>query len=111
MARKPWEIPITYNDDRFDDAADAAPAEPADVVDADAPGEREAAEVEALLSREERPPHDAYDGIDDVPVDYANGPHQEEFGVDDGQFDTPDDDPVPYENGAHDDEFGFDDEE
>jgi hypothetical protein len=108
MARKPWEIPIEYRDERFDDPPATSKdrvAEPPDEDDA-----RDSRDVEELLSRGE-PEERKYDCNDTTPVDYGKGPHDKEFGVDEKDFDAPDDAPVPYENGEHDDEYGFDEED
>lgn len=111
MPRKPWEIPIEYNDPRWDEAS---PAESSSGQlshnETDEGDEREERDIEALLKRETRNPS-GYECNDTTPLNYSKGPHQDEFGVDEKDFEAPDDDPVPYGNGEHEDEFGFDDEE
>ena len=106
--RKPWEIPIQYNDDRFAD-----PAKP-DIppVHFDLPREeRTAAEIDELLRRPDRAGRE-YECKDTTPVNYAKGPHDEEFGVDDHDFDSSaDNPPLDYAQGPHDNEFGVDDDE
>lgn len=104
MARKPWEIPVIYNEDRFDDPPGRV------VVPPEEEDDRDVRDVESLINREEHQER-TYDCNDTTPLDYTSGPHDKEFGVDEKEFDAPDDAPVPYANGEHDDEFGFDEEE
>ena len=113
MSRKPWETPITYNDDRWEEPkqaenlAAAAASGSDEGVDEDA---RSANDVEELLHRAPREGHD-YECTDTTPIDYTKGPHDTEFGVDEKDFDPgAENPPVPYDNGPHDDEFGVDDE-
>ena len=86
MPRKPWEIPVQYNDDRWpepsnapDRSAAASPQGRDD--DADYHDERD---IEELLSRPAREPNDNdYECNDTTPVNYANGPHDRDFEDDD----------------------------
>jgi hypothetical protein len=116
MSRKPWETPISYNDDRWREpkaaehlaaaAAAGKPLFPDDDIEA-----RDASDVEELLRRPDRQGDREYECNDTTPIDYAKGPHDEEFGVDEKEFDGgAENPPVDYGSGPHDDEFGLDDE-
>lgn len=107
MSRKPWQTPVIYNEDRFDDKADTPAASEFD-EDGD---ERDASDVEELLCRPDEKGGRTYECNDSTPLNYGKGPHEEEFGVDESEFDAPDDNPVDYRNGPHEDEFGDDDED
>lgn len=120
MSRKPWEVPVQYNDDRWDEDPPASQkgdgfgrrhgSDVDDEVDADA-DERDGRDIDELLARPDQRNDKEYECTDTTPVDYNKGPHDDEFGVDDSDFDTPDDHPVPYANQPHDDVFGLDDED
>lgn len=74
--RKPWEIPISYNEDRWEQpiVADA-------VTDDDDQDERDINEVEAMIRRGPRDrPLDSFKSTDTTPLDYAKGPSDEEYG-------------------------------
>lgn len=105
--RKPWEIPIQYTDDRFVEptptSAGRDESRPVEDLDAD--------DIEERLRRPDVKEEREYECNDTTPINYAKGPHDDEFGVDGNAFDAPDDVPLDYENGPHDDEFGEDDEE
>lgn len=102
--RKPWEIPMQYNDDRFEPSP--SPLDRPREVD-DPVGERDARDVEELISRAPRDRPGVGGSNDATPLDYGRGPHDDEFGVDDDEgSDGSDDVPVPYENGPHDNDFG-----
>ena len=114
--RKPWEIPIQYNDDRFIEASPVHerndPSPTSDDFD-DEDG-RSARDIDAILNRESTADDwgdREYECKDTTPIDYAKGEHDDEFGVDDREFDATDDVPVPYENQPHDEEFGVPDDE
>jgi hypothetical protein len=107
MARRPWETPIEYTDDRFEEASPSH-VSPRPTADDDL-DERGPREIEDLLNREPRA-EKSYECNDSSPLDYTKGPHDEVFGVDESQFDAPDADPVPYDKGPHYEELGLDDE-
>ena len=110
MSRKPWETSIEYNSsDRWGEPSRAvSPA--SDIVQGD-DDERDGRDIDEILNRAPREERD-YECTDTTPINYSKGPHDEEFGVDEKDF-NPDAEnpPVPYENGPHDDEFGVDDED
>lgn len=96
--RKPWEEPIIYNDDRFDDSR--GPAEEirppnGHKAPEEEPDERDGSEVDELARRSsDDRTEPAYECNDTTPIDYSNGPHEEEFGVED---DEPDFEPLDGE--------------
>ena len=109
--RKPWQIPISYNDDRFvEEQSDRSHTTTSglsgngDMRDAD--------EVEELLRRPDSRDEREYECKDTTPVNYAKGPHDEEFGVDENDFDAGIENPrIVYERGPHEEAFGVDDDE
>ena len=115
--RKPWETPVVYNEDRWDEpkqvegmAANVASRGASDNGDV-----RDASEIEEILRRPDRNEEEReYECNDTTPINYKKGPHDEEFGVEDHDFDDgAENPPLQYDQGPHDDEFGVeeDDEE
>lgn len=82
MARKPWEIPTEYNDDRFDDDPPARHAPPVDPAEWEPGGSDGDGEVFGIDEGDEP----RFSSLDDEPMDYSRGPHDREFGVDDDDF-------------------------
>ena len=94
MPRKPWQIPLIYNEDRWPDPEPSAlpnhllgvpigrtPDDTDDVTkDASEDDTKDASEVEEILRREDRPDR-VYECNDTTPIDYNKGPHDDEFGV------------------------------
>lgn len=108
MARPPWMIPVVYTEDRFDDDELGVPGGPVE-FDVD---ERDASEIEELLSRPDRQEDDRHYECNDVsPVNYNRGPHDEEFGVDANEWDDDDPNPIDYSNGPSELEFGVEDDD
>lgn len=108
MPRKPWEIPITYNDDRF-----AEPAKGVTHHSSDPEGdedERDERDVDALLNRESKDVA-VNKTNDETPLNYNRGPHDEELDVSDSDFESLDEEPINYARGEHDDEVGLDDDD
>jgi hypothetical protein len=119
MSRKPWEIPVIYNDDRWlepgpgdrnDSSGNPNPGfrEPSDDGSDDANG-RDVGDVEELLRRPDDPDRHGNKTTDNTPLNYGRGPHDDEFGVDEDE--SPDQVPVNYDSQPHDDEFGLDDDD
>lgn len=113
--RKPWEIPIQYVEDRFVERTKEESPQPFphykehnDDVD-----ERDETDVEELLRRPDRAPDEReYACNDTTPINYTKGPHDEEFGVEETDFDeAAENPPVNYSQGPHDEEFGVEDDE
>jgi hypothetical protein len=103
MSRKPWEIPFRYDEPAFDPPAPAARAEP--------PGVREDDPFERLADRGERPER-VYECHDATPIDYARGPHDDEYDCSlAGGERAGDREPLDYGRGPHGDEFGVDDDD
>ena len=108
---------MQYNDDRWvETGASAAPASPSagdhDPSTHDHEDERDARDVDELLNRPDDHEEKVYECTDTTPINYDKGPHDDEFGVDEKDFDDEALNPaVPYENGPHDDELGLTDEE
>src|SRR5215218_5175066 len=106
--------PPQYNDDRWEDprkaesmAADAVNRGPGDNGE-----ERSERDIEELLNRPDEREERVYECNDTTPINYAKGPHDEEFGVDDKEFDGPDRDPMPYHRGpADEEEFGVEEDD
>ena len=112
--RKPWEIPISYNDDRWVEPkrAEGVAENPVSRGASDNGDERDAGDIETILRRPDRVHEDReYECNDVTPINYGKGPHDEELGVDDHDFDEPDTVPVDYDRGPHEDEFGVDDDD
>jgi hypothetical protein len=121
MSRKPWEIQVQYNDDRWNEpqqaevqAARAVSSESTDDADGRDEGDvgqspRGFADVEQLLRRTDDPDRHGNKTTDNTPLNYGRGPHDEEFGVDEDE--SPDQEPVHYDSQPHDDEFGVDDDD
>lgn len=106
--RKPWEIPISYNDERFvEPSKETGETQEANRVVNELDGD----DVDALIRRPDDQSERSYECVDMTPINYGNGPHEEVFGVDESEFDSPDDVPVPYDNGPTDEEFGVDDDD
>jgi hypothetical protein len=111
MSLPPWRQPLIYNDDRWAEPkqAENMAAHAASGQDDD-PDVRDAGEVEEMLRRPASDGDRTYECNDTTPVDYTRGPHDEEFGVEEKEFDSTDDAPLDYENGPHDQEFGDDED-
>ena len=114
--RKPWEIPVVYNEDRWESSTAQsqhdAPPPPPKFGPTDNGDERDADDVEELLRRPDREEEREYECNDTTPVNYGRGPHEEEFGVDEGEFDEGvENPPLNYEQGPHEEEFGVEDNE
>ena len=111
MSRPAWMTPIQYNDDRFgepdpgDDRGLGRPPAEYDPLHASRPDEEFGADDAPDAEG------DGFESRDTEPVDYSLGPHDEEFGVDEGEFESHDREPIDYGSGPHDDEFGVDDED
>lgn len=107
--RKPWEIPMSYNEDRF---VDPQPSEARSLQDIPS---REITELDEndvieMLNRPNDRDAKVYECNDTTPVNYGKGPHNEVLGVEEAEFDAPDDHPLDYESGPHDQEFDEDEE-
>lgn len=113
--RKPWMVPVQYNDDRFVPPAPTPglnQAGPPSHGPSDNGEERDERDIEEILRRPDRVAEEReYECTDTTPVNYDKGPHDQEFGVDDHDFDEPDAAPLNYERGPHEEEFGIDDDE
>lgn len=109
--RKPWEVPVQYNEDRFEPPT--RPARPAPRYEESGDfDERDARDVEEILRRPDRPADDReYECNDTTPINYGRGPHDEEFGVDENEFDHADPVQVDYGQGPHDEEYGVEDDD
>ncbi len=114
--RPPWMTPVIYNDDRW-----ASPKDPENLAGRTAAGkmfpenedldERDGHDVQELLSRPDEREEKHYECTDKTPINYSKGPHDQEFGVDEDEFDKADPDPVNYSRAPHDDEFGVDEDD
>jgi hypothetical protein len=101
--RKPWEIPITYTDDRW------TPMTPKQQRQADIVAREERRhidDVEEMLSRPDRGVEERhYECNDTTPVNYGKGPHTEAFGVDEDEVESTGHEPVNYDCGPHESAF------
>ena len=106
MSRKPWEEPVIYNEDRFDDIRSTQPNQAEDDR-----GERSERDISELLRRPDRKEEREYACNDTAPLNYERGPHDEEFGDDEDESHA-DPDPVDYGSGPdNEDDYGVDDDE
>lgn len=95
MGRKPWETPVEYNDDRFDDES-SGPGYDDSLTDRSLE-DFEANDDQFDIDDDDEPTgtladndsdedwDDEFDSLDDEPIDYGQGPHDEEFGEDDDE--------------------------
>jgi hypothetical protein len=84
MPRKPWEIPVVYNDDRFQPTSRSGQ----DERDSDQ-NERDSDDIEELLNRPSRTEEAGQlkvNSNDNRPIDYRRGPHDEELDLDDSEY-------------------------
>jgi hypothetical protein len=110
--RKPWMVPVQYNDDRFMENTPAPGSLAPQHGPSDNGEERDERDIEEILRRPDRVEEEReYECKDTTPVNYDSGPHDQEFGVEDHDFNEPDAVPVDYNNGPHEEEFGIDDDE
>ena len=103
MSRPAWMTPIQYDDDRFGEPEPGAPPAEYDPLHAQADDD--------ALGVDDDLPEAEFESTDTEPMDYSRGPHDEEFGVDEGRFESNDREPIDYANGPHDDEFGVADDD
>ncbi|SIO37195.1 hypothetical protein SAMN05444166_4173 [Singulisphaera sp. GP187] len=105
--RKPWEIPIIYNEDRFVESAKSSRH-----FSEEEQEERDHRDIDELLSRPDTRDERSYECNDTTPIDYSRGPSNEEFGVDEDEMDSLDETPLDYTRGpASAEEFGVDEDD
>lgn len=113
--RKPWETPIEYVEDRFVEPkrVDAPESREISRGASDNGDVRDERDIEEILRRPDRKEEEReYECNDVTPINYKKGPHDEEFGVEDHDFDDgADNPPLDYQQGPHDEEFGVEDED
>lgn len=109
MSRKPWEIPIQYNDDRFAEPAQGITHHSSSTSDDDEV--RSERDIESLLNRRSREDVATNRTSDTTPLDYGRGPHDDELDVSDRDFKSVDEEPINYEHGEHDSEIDVDDDD
>lgn len=80
MGRKPWETPVEYNEDRFDDESSG----PGYSDEEDISNAFELPDDDDGPFDDDDDDDEDFDSLDDEPIDYGQGPHDEEFGEDDG---------------------------
>lgn len=109
MSRKPWEIPIQYDEPAFEPPGEIE--RQLGLPDPEDDDIRDGRDAEELLNRGPRDERD-YECNDTAPIDYGRGPHDEEFdcSLNGGEHGT-DAAPLDYERGPHEDEFGVEDDD
>lgn len=111
--RKPWMTPVIYNDERWVEpkASENLAANVVNHGPSDNGDEKDAKDVEEILRRPDRPERNDYECTDTTPINYGNGPHDNELDTDDRDDLTVDQTPINYQSGPHEDEFGVEDDD